>query len=206
MYFLNTNILCFIKLILTLNSVSILAEFSHNSNQRYLNNLIRESYNEVSAHVISYFNERCNLALQNCLFQTQWDRVFGKDKIGRVHTLKNKRHNRNNSSSLVIRNIMSRSTNNINSNTSYYYCQAFLIAKFCIDDYLKKSNDNIQCVNGTDGNSPNEFKRSIYKNQCKLYYSYFFDSFNSSSSLISRYEFFKYYFFILIFYRLYKLY
>ena len=38
-----------------------------------------DSYNKVASLVVSHFSERCKLALQNCIFQTQWDRLFNKD-------------------------------------------------------------------------------------------------------------------------------
>ena len=160
---LNKNILKFILLIRLLSLLLLV-----NANQHKLNALISESYNQVSAHVVSYFNDKCNLALQNCLFQTQWDKVFGKEKLKlSLDDAKTKR-----SASDSIKN---------NSHNSFYYCQAFLVAKFCIDDYLRKSTDNAQCVNGTNGNSPNEFKRSIYRRECKSYYAYFFDSSNPAN-------------------------
>ena len=140
------------------------------ANPNKLNALISESYNQVSAHVVSYFNDKCNLALQNCLFQTQWDKVFGKEKL--KLSVQDERSKR--SSTNLINN---------NSHASFYYCQAFLVAKFCIDDYLKKSMDNVQCVYGTDGNSPNEFRRSIYRKECQTYYAYFFDSSNSAKMM-----------------------
>jgi hypothetical protein len=159
----NKNILSYM-LLLKLLSLLILNVSLVNGNQHKLNALIRESYNQVSAHIVSYFNDKCNLALQNCLFQTQWDKVFGKEKL-KLSTTDDAKSKR--SSSDLINN---------HSHTSFYYCQAFLVAKFCIDDYLKKSTDNVQCVNGTNGNLPNEFKRSIYRKECKTYYAYFFDS------------------------------
>ena len=147
-------------------------DFDQMTNQQRMDLLIKESYTEVSAHASSYFNEKCNLAIQNCLFQTQWERVFGRDKIKE----KNKK-----------RSLRSISTKN--TNITYYYCQAFLVAKFCIDEYLKKSIDNVNCLNGTDGNSPKEFKRFIYKNDCKPYYSYFFEHLNKATKT----KFFKNY-------------
>ena len=156
----------------------------HQTNtQHKLNSLIRESYNEVSAHILSHFNYKCNLALQNCLFLTQWEKVFGKDKIAVkpkneiVSSVKRKkRHLTTN----INRFRPARSTIDASylnfSNASFYYCHAFLVGRFCIDDYLKKSADDIQCTNGTHGNSPIDFKRSIYRTECKDYYAYFFES------------------------------
>jgi hypothetical protein len=156
-------------------------DFDQMTNQQRMDLLIKESYTEVSAHASSYFNEKCNLAIQNCLFQTQWERVFGRDKI------KEKTKKRS-----------FRSISSINTNITYYYCQAFLVAKFCIDEYLKKSIDNMNCLNGTDGNSPKEFKRFIYKNDCKPFYTYFFEHLNKATNT----KIFKKYFcylYILIF-------
>jgi hypothetical protein len=141
-------------------------DFDQMTNQQRMDLLIKESYTEVSAHASSYFNEKCNLAIQNCLFQTQWERVFGRDKI-KEKTLKRS----------------FRSVSSTTTNITYYYCQAFLVAKFCIDEYLKKSIDNINCLNGTDGNSPKEFRRFIYKNDCKPFYTHFFEHLNEATNI-----------------------
>ncbi|RNA43870.1 hypothetical protein BpHYR1_026128 [Brachionus plicatilis] len=93
--------------------------------------MVKESFSEVSAFVVSHFNERCNLAVHNCLFRTEWDKVFGKDRLdSKYHYLKR--------------------SNGQNGNETYYYCQAFVIGRFCIDDYLAKSTDNFECLNGTN--------------------------------------------------------
>jgi hypothetical protein len=193
---------------------------SNINKQQQVDLLIRESYNEVSAHVISYFNDRCNLAVQNCLFQTQWERVFGKDKLNtnQENIRRKKRftghdilvqydekksletnsyslqlnsmpaseisHKKNKKFSLVRRSISL--SNFYYLNDSFYYCQAFLVARFCIDDYLKKSIDHIECLNNSDGNSPNDFKRSIYRNECKNFYTHFFGSLVNSSDAFAR--------------------
>jgi hypothetical protein len=190
------NLFRFVVLYLSLFKSVVRGQSHH-----HVNKIIRDSYNEVSAYITSHFNERCNLALHNCLFQTQWDRLFGKEKLnskpepltqkrrrqGRdkltnkhakgyfTHSFNNSYPHFNKNSKLTVRSV------NIN-NDSYYYCQAFVVAKFCLDDYLKKSIDNVKCVNGSDGNMPKEFKRSIYRHQCRNYYEFFFDSYNHSNS------------------------
>lgn len=138
-----------------------------------LEKMVKESFSEVSAFVVSHFNERCNLAVHNCLFRTEWDKVFGKDRLdSKYHYLKR--------------------SNGQNGNETYYYCQAFVIGRFCIDDYLAKSTDNFECLNGTNGNTPEKFKKSIYRQKCKNLYDHFFHSrlINSSTNL----SFNKYFF------------
>ncbi|CAF0716803.1 unnamed protein product [Brachionus calyciflorus] len=135
--------------------------------------IVKHSFAEVSAFVVSNFNERCKLTLHNCLFRTEWDKVFGKDRLTSKDLAK---HYKKRSS---------RSDNQHLSNYTYYYCQPFLIGKFCIDDYLIKSTDNIECINGTDGNSPSQFKKLIYRDKCKYFYKFFFEGHlgNKSSRL-----------------------
>jgi hypothetical protein len=192
------NMFCFVVFYLSLFKSFVCGQSHH-----HVNKIIRDSYNEVSAYITSHFNEKCNLALHNCLFQTQWDRLFGKEKLnskseqpiqkrrrrrrGReklknhiteeyfIHSFNNSYSQFNQKSKISLRSV------NVN-NDSYYYCQAFVVAKFCLDDYLKKSIDNLICVNGSDGNMPKEFKRSIYRHQCRNYYEFFFDSYNNSNS------------------------
>ena len=132
------------------------------------NFLIKKSYDEVTALIDKHFNSKCNLLLQNCIFQNQWERLFGHDKVflkEQEDVLTSSSNNNNNR----------RRSSNKNSKTSFYYCQAFIVARFCIDDYLKKSyNDNFECINGTNGNLPNQFKHTIHRNECKKYYAHFF--------------------------------
>ena len=156
----------FVVFILAMNTTRGYNEYSIENismlkQQRALETLTKQSYNEVSAHAMSHFTYRCNLAVQNCLFQTQWEHVFNKE--GAV----TKR-----SSTAIINN------ESLNSNLpSYHYCKAFMVGKFCVDDYLKASNDHAECVNGSaPGNSPAAFKHSIYRNECKRYYTHFFES------------------------------
>ena len=120
------------------------------------NYLIKKSYDEVTALIDKHFNPKCNLLLQNCIFQNQWERLFGHDKI----------FLKENEDAMVS---ISNSRNN------FYYCQAFIVARFCIDDYLKKSyNENFECINGTNNNLPHQFKHTIHRNECKKYYQHFF--------------------------------
>ncbi len=106
--------------------------------------LVQSSYNEATRLIKSSFDFRCGLALQNCLYQTQWQ-----------HTFTNKHHT---------------------DLTSYHYCKAFLVSQFCIDNYLPRSEDNSECVQGTHGNRPAVFRHDIYRPECKQYYSQFLAS------------------------------
>lgn len=134
-----------------------------------LEKLVKESFSEVSAFIVLHFNERCSLAVHNCLFRTEWDKVFGKDRFdSKYHYLKRS-------------NIQDR-------NETYSYCQAFVIGRFCIDDYLAKSGDNFECLNGTNGNTPEKFKTSIYRDNCKILYDHFFHSRLTNGS--SKFKFF----------------
>ena len=149
-------------------------------NQKKIEQLVQESYYEISAYVVTYFNEKCKLALQNCLFQTQWEKVFGKERLDNGKT------KRDTNTSIVhhrarrIRRGELKMAQILN-NDSYLFCQPYLVGRFCIDDYLNKlSNDYFQCFNGTNGNSPVLFKKSIYQDKCKSYYAYFFESHCSS--------------------------
>ncbi len=157
--------------------------------QAKIERMIRESYYEVSAYVVSYFNEKCKLALQNCLFQTQWEKVFGKERLSTDHHhnqhnhkhhhdtgSKSKRFLLQKSPAATITTTVAIVSNSLHNNNSYYYCQPYLIGKFCIDDYLIKSNDYAQCFNLTGGNSPAQFRKAIYRERCKFYYSHFFES------------------------------
>ena len=139
------------------------------------NFLIKTSYDEVTALVDKYFNSKCNLLLQNCIFQNQWERLFGHDKL-----------------------FVNEDNKKRNAKSNFYYCQAFIVARFCIDDYLRKSyNDNYECLNGTNGNMPSHFKHMIHRNECKKYYTHFFlnNSFSSrnfySSSAVKLYSYFS---------------
>ncbi len=151
-YFLTINVLSATTLRRVPRSSSIV------DNENYL---IKKSYDEITALVDKHFNPKCNLLLQNCIFQNQWERLFGHDKV--FFDEKNKKRS-------------------IKTKTSFYYCQAFIVARFCIDDYLTKTyNDNYECLNGTNGNLPAQFKHTIHRNECKKYYSHFFIS-NSFSN------------------------
>lgn len=140
----------------------------HQLQQYELQHIIRESYAEVAAFIVSNFNEKCKLTLHNCLFRTEWEKIFGKERLSTTTPTvgRKKRH---------------RTDRSNTSAGSYYYCQPFLIGRFCIDDYLTRSFvDNVACLNGSDGNSPHQFRKSIYRDKCKLYYDHFFDSANSA--------------------------
>lgn len=122
-----------------------------------LEKMVKESFSEVSAFVVVHFNERCKLAVQNCLFRIEWNNVFGKD---RSHS--NFHHFKRSSAR--------------DANETFFYCQAFVIGRFCVDDYLAKSSDNLECLNATNGNTPEKFKTSIYRDKCKNFYDQYFHS------------------------------
>jgi hypothetical protein len=168
------------------------ASKSHQLSQERIERTIRESYYEISAYVVSYFNEKCKLALQNCLFQTQWEKVFGKERItdaANYNGIKKRvavthsNHSVHKSRQHQTRRARSaHEDHDFFSNSSYLFCQPYLVGKFCIDDYMRKLGNYDQCVNGTNGNSPHLFKKSIYKDNCKFYYAYFFESAAVTSS------------------------
>lgn len=159
-------------------------------NEERVQRLIRDSYYEISAHVVSCFNEKCKLAVQNCLFQTQWERVFGKDKTTST-TSRTRRHHHPRSSATHGHSTSLSTTNSSFFNATYLVCQPFLVGRFCIDDYLKKSTEYGQCVNGTNGNEPERFRKSIYRDKCLPYYLYFFNHAASSTLLLrSSYQLF----------------
>ncbi len=106
--------------------------------------LAQSSYNEATRLIKSNFDYRCSLALQNCLYQTQWQHVFSN----KLQT------------DLI----------------SYHYCKAFLISQFCIDDYLPRSEDNLECIQGIHGNRPYIFRNDIYRPECKKFYTQFLAS------------------------------
>jgi hypothetical protein len=147
-----------------------------------------DSYNRVASLVVSHFSERCKLALQNCIFQTQWDRLFNKDsQFYSSNTNKNK----------VKRTTSTSDVNMIemNANLTYHSCKAYIVAKFCIDDYILKSEDYTECLNVTFGNEANEFKRSIDRLECKPYFEFYL---NNSNDLNSRLYFVNYLFINLV--------
>lgn len=72
----------------------------------------------------------------------------------------------------------------LNSNmSSYHYCKAFLVSQLCIDENVKELPDHEECLIDGDGNEPSEFKRSIYRDECRQYYVYFFESQISDSTV-----------------------
>lgn len=141
--------------------------------QAQLDQISRDSYNKVAALVMSFFSEHCKLGLQNCIFQTQWDHLFSKDKLfySGVSILS---VNTNNNS-----NNKKRSSNyDFHTNTTYHYCKAFIVAKFCIDDYVPKLEDYAECFNASYGNKADEFKRAVDLSECKPHFDYYLNSFN----------------------------
>jgi hypothetical protein len=210
---INTTILfisCIVCFVLVRGTHS--ASSSHLTQDR-IERTIRESYYEISAYIVSYFNEKCKLALQNCLFQTQWEKVFGKERItdlsNKYNSVKKRvvssapiPHSNNHNRSASHHQKHARSTNeDFFSNSSYLFCQPYLVGKFCIDDYLRKTGEYGQCVNGTQGNSPHLFKKSIYKDNCKFYYTYFFDSLASSPLRHTDLSIVKFAFIYLVYFR-----
>ena len=165
---------------------SFQAEGSYNKFERQLkfNLLTRASYNEVSTSINNLFNHRCKLALHNCLFQTQWEHVFADKAPGKPFRNLNQQNGnaQPDSSSGRIQASTLQMTFRLNSNiSSYHYCKAFLVSQFCIDDYLKQAPDHAECTVDGDGNAPSEFKRSMYRDECRQYYRHFFQSQVSSA-------------------------
>lgn len=154
---------------------------NHHYRTHHIQSIIRESYSEVSAYVAVHFNDKCKLALHNCLFRTEWEKVFDGGSGGGEHA--------SSSSATAATNSNDRSSRNENEDQEsvvYFYCQPFLIARFCVDDYMRRSGSdewesalNLRCLNGTDGNSPlSHFKNAIYRDKCKSFYGYYFDAYN----------------------------
>lgn len=129
----------------------------------YINRLTKTSYNEVSSHINKNFNHRCILALQNCLFQTQWENLFETKHL----------------------NEHAYSDSNL---PAYLYCKAFLVAQFCVDHHLKTLPYHTECIEDTNENSPSEFKLSIYRDECRQYYSHFMQSRTSDAICFFRYS------------------
>ena len=127
------------------------------NHKEYFNRLTKMSYNEVSSHINQNFNHRCNLALQNCLFQTQWENLFENKLLG---------DNAYSDSNL----------------SAYIYCKAFLVAQFCVDHHLKTLPYHTECIKDTDDNSPSQFKLAIFRDECRQYYSHFMQSRTSDAT------------------------
>ena len=123
------NLILFIELFKINN---ILAAYKNvRSHQHFtqlqLDLLTRESYNEVSAFIFSSFNERCNLAMQNCLFQTQWEHIFSKERLYQKEIVFWKKKRDIDRSYSLDGSFKKRSTSlNSNFNASFHYCKAFL--------------------------------------------------------------------------------
>jgi hypothetical protein len=150
-----------------------LQHFHEQQKQLEIQHVIRESYGKVSAQIVANFNEKCKLALQNCLFRTEWEKVFGHERLFEYQKLKGEKRSTTSAQELA-------------NASSYFYCQPFLIGKFCIDDYLKRAGDeNFLCVNGSSGNSPEQFKRDVWRDECKFYYDFFFNNSSSPKTCLS---------------------
>lgn len=137
--------------------------------QAQLDQISRDSYNKVAALVMSYFSEHCKLGLQNCIFQTQWDHLFNKDKL--FYSGLNMAST--NSAKLSKKR---SSSYDFHTNATYHYCKAFIVAKFCIDDYLPKLDDYVECFNASYGNKVDEFKRAVDLVVCKPHFDYYLNS------------------------------
>lgn len=154
--------------------------------QQHLQYIIRDSYAEVSAFVVLHFSEKCKLAVHNCLFRTEWEKVFGHERITNMgEALEKEEATRRNQLHRRRSTAHHHHHNHNQKNDSYYYCQPYLIGKFCVDDYMRRPGDdwesNVKCLNDSEGNSPAQFKKSIYRDKCKFYYGYFFDAYNSAT-------------------------
>jgi hypothetical protein len=183
-------------ILFTLHSIihGILASSPQDDHQRqqHLQYIIRDSYAEVSAFVVLHFSEKCKLAVHNCLFRTEWEKVFGgHERISHMGEALEKEEEATRRNHLHRRRRRSTAHHHHHNNqdqkndSSYYYCQPYLIGKFCVDDYMRRPGDdwesNVKCLNDSEGNSPAQFKKSIYRDKCKFYYGYFFDAYNSAT-------------------------
>lgn len=181
-------ILLVIKLIISLNNA--LPNYYEKDQQDLF--IVRKSYEEVVALIERNFNEKCNLYLHNCLFQNQWERIFGRSSS---------------SSTFMFTKQQQQQQHQLN------YCQAFLVAHYCINENIKKYlPDTNECLNDINGNRFNYFKQDIYRQQCNTYYKLFFNdnqlisdfikssSSSSSSSLIQFINNYCFLLLILLFY------
>lgn len=133
-------------------------------NNHYIQKIIHESYSEVSAFMTLHFNENCKRTLHNCLYRDEWDKVFGGDGD------------------------RDQWQTDDETDLAYYYCKPFLIGRFCVDDYMRRSgaddwekSSNLRCLNGSEGNSPiGLFKKSIHREKCTFFYNYYFEAYMSS--------------------------
>ena len=73
----------------------------------------------------------------------------------------------------------------MNANLTYHSCKAFIVAKFCMDDYILKSEDYVECLNATFGNEANDFKRAIDRSECKPYFDIYLNSSHDSKSFLT---------------------
>lgn len=149
-----------------LNLVLVSGSLEIVTDQNKHDQISRDSYNRVASFVVAYFSEHCKLGLQNCIFQTQWDHLFSKDRLfySNPTTQPTSRKKRTDTNNLL------------NANETYHFCKAYVVAKFCMDDYLVKSEDYAECFNETFGNRPNDFKRSIERYECKPHFEYYLNS------------------------------
>lgn len=158
---------------------------SKHHNHNHIQRRIQESYAEVSAYATLHFNDRCKLALQNCLFRTEWEKVFSSRQLDEEDD------------EVEEKKTKLKKTREISEappiDLTYFYCKPFMIALFCVDDYMRRpssghddweSSVNLKCLsNSTDPNSAvSLFKKSIHREKCKFYYGYFFDAYNRAST------------------------
>ncbi len=132
---------------------------SSNIAKRDHDNHYKQSYDQVTAYAKRFFNTKCELRVINCMYQYQWDRIFGCSTSGSGQ--KRQGHD----------------------DLKTCHCQAFIVARQCIDYELKKSYaENFECINGTNGNQPGEFHKAIQRPECKQDYSRFSFILSNSAS------------------------
>jgi hypothetical protein len=198
--FINNNkagLFLFIFTFKLLYSTSVSSSLD-NKKDKHIQFIIHQSLSQVVKQIHPHFTEKCNLFIQNCLFQTKWDKVFDANKYSiHLNNLKSKNHrNKRHDDELTF-----ESSNN---SYYYYYCQPILIGKYCIDYHLTQSNDidYIQCVNKTISgqNEPQQFKKSIHRQICKQYSQFFYDSVKNGADKLFFFNYKKISFFISILY------
>lgn len=141
----------------------------------------RNSLEIVVALVDQNFNEKCSLRMKNCLFQNQWEKLLVADKRKRE----------------IEATPLKRFIRTANENSASY-CQAFILARYCIEEHSKKyKNELPECFQESNGNSAKHFKNSINYHNCDKHYKRFYSDyseslfFKSNSANFGRYTYFN---------------
>ena len=223
--------------------VTFVAKPIENINQEDKDLLIKESFNQVTKNLEKYFASddtnvfKCKIKLQNCIFQTDWDKVVYSSasnlafeqslkQNGEQRTSKLNRHeanhklirgtndkisnnrqgeddeiesrlNRAHNRRRHIQRPKSQSNETVNDRIYlYYFCQAFLVSRYCLDDTSCKYSTNKPNRISSDNQQPknrenlltnptkdsnfilnknqfnkllDEFRNSITQNECNFY-------------------------------------